>query len=166
MVVTVVGSGRVAARETVGGYHEEQLGVLLDRVRDGFARLDAGEIDVFELDELIHRYKRSARELWKFCGSTGSDWERAAGTLEYLRDHGRLVLQVSRTDVVVEHHGVSDTKLRDRMSGTNRMQQLTTRTHRIGDRDEMLIEFAARDRVQQLALRQLDLSIVWIGPEH
>jgi hypothetical protein len=31
---------------------------LLDRVRDGFARLDAGEIDVFEMDELIHRYKQ------------------------------------------------------------------------------------------------------------
>jgi hypothetical protein len=79
---------RRAARETIGVYHEEQLGLLLDRVRDGFARLDAGEIDVFELDELIHRYKRSARELWKFCGSSGSGWERAAGTLEYLRDQG------------------------------------------------------------------------------
>jgi hypothetical protein len=54
----------------------------------GFARLDARELDVFELDELIHRYKRSARELWKFCGSSGSDWERAVGTLEYLRDQG------------------------------------------------------------------------------
>lgn len=79
---------RRAARETIGAYHEEQLGLLLDRVRDGFARLDAGEIDVFELDELIHRYKRSARELWKFCGSSGSGWERASGTLEYLRDQG------------------------------------------------------------------------------
>lgn len=79
---------RRAARETIGAYHEEQLGLLLDRVRDGFARLDAGELDVFELDELIHRYKRSARELWKFCGSSGSDWERAVGTLEYLRDQG------------------------------------------------------------------------------
>jgi hypothetical protein len=79
---------RRAARETIGAYHEEQLGLLLDWVRDGFARLDAGEIDVFELDELIHRYKRSARELWKFCGSSGSGWERASGTLEYLRDQG------------------------------------------------------------------------------
>jgi len=79
---------RRAARETIGAYHEKQLGLLLDRVRDGFARLDAGEIDVFELDELIYRYKRSARELWKFCGSSGSGWERAAGTLAYLRDQG------------------------------------------------------------------------------
>jgi hypothetical protein len=79
---------RRAARETIGAYHQQQLQLLLDRVRDGFARLDAGELGVFELDELIHHYKRSARELWKFCGSSGSDWERAAGTLEYLRDQG------------------------------------------------------------------------------
>lgn len=79
---------RQAARRTIGAYHEEQLGLLLDRVREGFARLDAGEIDVFELDDLIHRYKRSARELWKFCGSSGSDWLRAAGTLEFLEDQG------------------------------------------------------------------------------
>ena len=32
---------RRAARELVAAYHEEQLRVLLERVRDGFARLDA-----------------------------------------------------------------------------------------------------------------------------
>ena len=62
--------------------------MLLEHVRAGFARLDGGEIDAFELDELIHRYKRSARELWKFCGQTGSDWLMAARTLEYLREQG------------------------------------------------------------------------------
>jgi hypothetical protein len=50
--------------------------------------LDAGEIDAFELDDLIHRYKRSARELWKLCSSSGSGWERAAGNLKYLREQG------------------------------------------------------------------------------
>ena len=44
-----------------------ELTALLEHVREGFARLDAGELDAFELDELIHRYKRSTRELWKFC---------------------------------------------------------------------------------------------------
>ncbi|MDQ6731531.1 MAG: hypothetical protein M3022_14895, partial [Actinomycetota bacterium] len=44
---------RRAARQAIGAYHEAQLRLLLDRVRDGFARLDAGGIDVFELDELI-----------------------------------------------------------------------------------------------------------------
>ena len=52
---------RRAARKTIGAYHEVQLRLLLEHVRDGFRRLDAGEIDAFELDELIHRYKRSAR---------------------------------------------------------------------------------------------------------
>jgi hypothetical protein len=79
---------RRAAREMIATYHEEQLLVLLDHVRDGFARLDAGEIDAFDLDDLIHHYKRSARELWKFCGSSGSEWERAARTLAYLRVQG------------------------------------------------------------------------------
>jgi hypothetical protein len=79
---------RRAAREVIARYHEEQLLVLLDRVRDAFVRLDAGEIDAFDLDDLIHHYKRSARELWKFCGSSGSEWERAARTLAYLREQG------------------------------------------------------------------------------
>jgi hypothetical protein len=62
---------RREARALIAAYHKQQLGLLLERVREGFVRLDAGEIDVFELDELIHRYKRSAAELWKFCGSSG-----------------------------------------------------------------------------------------------
>jgi hypothetical protein len=79
---------RRAARELIGAYHDDQLRGLLEHVREGFARLDRSEIDAFELDDLIHRYKRSARELWKFCGSSGSDWERAARTLEFLRSDG------------------------------------------------------------------------------
>jgi hypothetical protein len=77
---------RLAARKTIAAYHEEQLRGLLEHVREGFARLDAGEIDVFELDDIIHHYKRSARELWKFCGSSGSEWMRAVGMLEFLRE--------------------------------------------------------------------------------
>lgn len=77
---------RRAAREFIGAYHREQLRGLLERVRDGFGQLDAGEIDEFELDDLIHRYKRSAAELWKFCGSSGGDSVRAARTLEFWRE--------------------------------------------------------------------------------
>jgi hypothetical protein len=79
---------RREARQLVGAYHEQQLFALLKRVRDGFTRLDRGEIDAFELDELIHRYKRSARELWKFCGQSGGGWERAARTLTWMREQG------------------------------------------------------------------------------
>jgi len=36
---------RRAARQLIGEYQEEQLRLLLDRVRDGFAKMDAGETD-------------------------------------------------------------------------------------------------------------------------
>jgi hypothetical protein len=38
---------RRAAREVVGAYHQEELLRLLEHVRDGFVRLDAGDIVVF-----------------------------------------------------------------------------------------------------------------------
>lgn len=79
---------RREARAIVGAYHQEQLRVLLEHVRDGFAQLDAGEIDEFELDDIIHRYKRSAGRLWNFCGSSGSQWLQAATALEYMRERG------------------------------------------------------------------------------
>lgn len=78
---------RRAARELIGRYHEEQLRLLLDHVREGFEKLDRGEIDPFDLDELIHRYKRSGQKLWSFCGSSGSAWEQAALTVEWWREH-------------------------------------------------------------------------------
>jgi hypothetical protein len=79
---------RRAARQTIGEYHEQQLRLLLDRVRDGFAKMDAGEIDPFGLDELIHHYKRFAQKLWSFCGTGGGAWERAARTIEREREEG------------------------------------------------------------------------------
>jgi hypothetical protein len=77
---------RREARKIIAAYHHEQLRALLEHVREGFARLDAGEIDAFDLDDLIHHYKRAARELWKFCGQSGSAWERAANMLAHLRE--------------------------------------------------------------------------------
>jgi hypothetical protein len=79
---------RQAARAVVASYHQEELRKLLDHVRSGFDRLDAGEIDEFELDELIHRYKRAAAKLWSFCGSSGGQWQQAANTLKPLRERG------------------------------------------------------------------------------
>jgi hypothetical protein len=80
---------RRAAREMIGAYHKEQLRELLERVRSGFAQLDAGEIDEFELDDLVYHYKRSAAELWKFCDYTGSRALQTARALTYLREEGR-----------------------------------------------------------------------------
>jgi hypothetical protein len=79
---------RKAARELVGRYHEEQLAALLERVREGFARYDAGELDAFELDDLIHHFKRSTQELWKFCVVTGGHVETVARAIDDLRERG------------------------------------------------------------------------------
>ena len=51
-------------------------------------QFDRGEIDEFDLDDLIHRYKRAAADLWKFCGSSGGQWLQAANMLTYLREQG------------------------------------------------------------------------------
>lgn len=79
---------RRVAQEMIGAYHKAQLRSLLEHVRAGFAQLDAGEIDEFDLDDVIHHYKRSAAELWKFCGSSGGRWLQAANALAYLREQG------------------------------------------------------------------------------
>ena len=78
---------RRAAWEFIAAYHQTELRALLEHVRAGLAQLDAGEIDEFDLDDLIHHYKRSAAELWKFCGSSGGQWQQAANTLTYVREH-------------------------------------------------------------------------------
>lgn len=79
---------RRAARELIARYHREELRALLGHVREGFARLDSGEIDEFELDDLIHRYKGAAGKLWTFCGTSGGDGLRAANALAFLRERG------------------------------------------------------------------------------
>jgi hypothetical protein len=60
--------------------------LLLDHVCNGFAKMDAGEIDPFELDDLIHQCKRSVQKLWSFCGSGGGAWERTSLLLEWERE--------------------------------------------------------------------------------
>ena len=60
-------SDRRAARETIAAYHEEQLGELVRRVELVIERFEEGEIDAFEVDEVIFQYSRAAKELWKFC---------------------------------------------------------------------------------------------------
>ena len=74
---------RRAAEVMIGEYHEQQLRLLLERVRKGFEQLDDGEIDPFELDDLIHRYKRSAQKLWTFR----SRGEHLALALDWQREH-------------------------------------------------------------------------------
>ena len=76
------------ARAMVEAYHQEQLRALLEHVREAFNRLDAGDIDEFELDNLIHRYKRAAKHLWIFCESSRGQSVHTAAALASMRDRG------------------------------------------------------------------------------
>ena len=79
---------RRADRALIAAYHEAQFANLLERVRAGFAAYDAGQLDAFGLDDIIHRYKRAASKLWSFCFGTGGQVEMAVRTLEWLRADG------------------------------------------------------------------------------
>lgn len=79
---------RQAALKLVGAYHQEQLRGLLAHVREGFTQLEVGEIDEFELDELIHRYKKAAARLWTFCSVTQAAALATAHAIERMREAG------------------------------------------------------------------------------
>lgn len=83
---------RRAAREAVAAYHEEQLALLVEHVAQAIDRFHTGEMDAFDVDEVLFQYSRAAKELWKFCNMThveiaarivreeppGDWWERGA----------------------------------------------------------------------------------------
>jgi hypothetical protein len=52
---------------TVAAYHQEQLGELVSHIKFAVDRFETGELNAFEVDELIFQYSRAAKELWKFC---------------------------------------------------------------------------------------------------
>lgn len=60
-------SERRAAREAVAEYHQARLAELVQRVGDAVDHFRAGELDAFEVDQVIFQYSRAAKELWKFC---------------------------------------------------------------------------------------------------
>jgi hypothetical protein len=84
---------RHAARERVSAYHQAQLTELLTNVAVAVDRYQAGEIDVFTLDETIHHYHRAAGELWKFCfaGGGGTHAEFIAGILDRMAAGGETI---------------------------------------------------------------------------
>ena len=71
-------------------YHEAKLADLQEHVREGFTRYDAGEINAFGLDELIHRYQIAVRELWKFCSESGGRLETAGRMLEVRQERNEM----------------------------------------------------------------------------
>jgi hypothetical protein len=76
-------SERRADRALVAAYHEARLGELVDHVAEAVDRYRGGEQDAYAVDEILHRYSRAARELWKFCwlGGGGAGVERTARLL-------------------------------------------------------------------------------------
>jgi hypothetical protein len=68
----------------VAAYHEGCLGRLLEQVATAVDGLRAGQLDVFAVDEVVHRYHRAARQLWTFCWASGgaSHLEIVAATIE------------------------------------------------------------------------------------
>src|SRR5262249_2534045 len=58
-------------REWVGIAHERDLRNALGDLRVQFDRWNRGEIDSFELNNLVHRYHQdSSREIWKRYATT------------------------------------------------------------------------------------------------
>ena len=63
-----------SARDQVTQYHQAKLDELLGHVEDAVHAWRAGEVDAFETDQVIHRYSRAAKELWKFCNLADADF--------------------------------------------------------------------------------------------
>ncbi|MFF1820117.1 hypothetical protein ACFVWG_22630 [Kribbella sp. NPDC058245] len=79
---------RRAARQQVATYHEAQLAALVQRVAEAVDRHRAGELDAFEVDEVIFQYQRAARQLWTFCQTTGAQAEFAAHIIQRMSHDG------------------------------------------------------------------------------
>jgi len=64
--------GRTPRRErTRGGLPRGATGELIEYITAAVDRYRTGEIDAHVVDETIHHYHQAARELWKFCWSSG-----------------------------------------------------------------------------------------------
>lgn len=63
-------SPRRVAQKKVGAYHEVWLGDLAGQVGVAIDRYRAGELDAFEIDQVLLQYNRAAKNLWKFCNLT------------------------------------------------------------------------------------------------
>jgi N-methylhydantoinase B len=83
-------SKRRVAQAVVATYHEAELAGLVEHVAAVIEHYRAGELDVHDVDEVIHRYHKATQELWKFCfrGGSGAYAETVAATLEHLTREG------------------------------------------------------------------------------
>lgn len=72
-------SERQIALRAVVEYHETQLASLVEHVGKALDRFRVGELDAFDMDQVMFQYSRAAKELWKFCNL--ADTELAASLI-------------------------------------------------------------------------------------
>lgn len=82
---------RRADRELVAGYHEARLGELVGRVAAAVDGWRAGDLDVFDVDETIHRYHRASQRLWGFCNGGAAAVGSAADGIRRLDAEGEVI---------------------------------------------------------------------------
>lgn len=58
---------RRRARQNVAAYHEAELSALVAHVGEAIDKFRAGELDAFDVDQVLLQYARAAKALWKFC---------------------------------------------------------------------------------------------------
>jgi hypothetical protein len=77
----------------VAAYHQARLDELVGYVASAIDGWRAGSLDAHDVDEVLHRYQRAARELWKFCWSTGggSHVEFIASHLRQMADENQVI---------------------------------------------------------------------------
>lgn len=79
---------RRAVRQRIGAYHAAELAGLLAHLRSAFDEYEAGRIDPFGLDDIIHDCHRAAQKLYDLCVGSSADADRALRTLEWLHSEG------------------------------------------------------------------------------
>jgi hypothetical protein len=82
-----------AAQALVATYYEARLAELLEHVGEALDAYRGGDLDAFAVDEVIHRYSKATRELWKFCwiGGSGAALEVVARSLERMTSEGEQI---------------------------------------------------------------------------
>ena len=58
----------------MAAYHQAKLSVLVSHVAEATDHFRAGELDAFDVDQVLFQYSRAAKELWKFCNMTNVEF--------------------------------------------------------------------------------------------
>lgn len=60
-------------------------------VAEAVDRHRAGELDAFEVDEVIHHYHKAARKLWTYCQTSGAPAEITASAIRRMNESGESI---------------------------------------------------------------------------